>query len=54
MGFMADDRGNESSRERGAADSMALSQTYLEWEKQTERRGREISLEEERRATILN
>jgi hypothetical protein len=33
---------------------MALSQTYLEWEQQTERRGRERGLEEERRATILN
>lgn len=33
---------------------MALSQTYLEWEKQTEQRGREIGLEDERRATVLN
>jgi hypothetical protein len=33
---------------------MALSQTYLEWEKQTEQRGRAIGLEEERRATIFN
>jgi hypothetical protein len=33
---------------------MALSQTYLDWEPQTERRGQKIGLEEERRATILN
>ncbi|MCU0569864.1 MAG: flagellar assembly protein H [Oculatellaceae cyanobacterium Prado106] len=32
---------------------MALSQTYLEWEKQTERRGREQGREQERRSIIL-
>jgi hypothetical protein len=33
---------------------MALSQVYLEWEKQTKRLGREEGLEQERRATIEN
>jgi hypothetical protein len=31
---------------------MALSQAYLEWEKQTVRRGLEQGLEQERRSTI--
>jgi hypothetical protein len=33
---------------------MALSQVYLEWEKQTKRLGREEGLEQERRSTIEN
>jgi hypothetical protein len=33
---------------------MALSQTYLEWEKQTERRGREQGREQERQTILLN
>lgn len=33
---------------------MALSQTYLEWEKETERRGRERGLLQERQSNIMN